>query len=110
MKAKQMMVMAVLVASALAFGGESFARGGGAGARAGSGSGQGIQTSTQSQTRSMNQSMNRSMNQVRPEGSQRRDGSFLSTGTTANGSTTRPANGRGLMDGTGINHPKSTTP
>jgi hypothetical protein len=106
MKAKQMMVMVVLVASTLAFGGESFARGGGAGAGAGSGRGQGVQTSTQSQTRSMNQSTN----QVRPEGSQRRDGSFLSTGTTANGSTTRPANGRGVMDGTGINHPKSTTP
>ena len=102
MKAKHMMVMAVLVASALAFGGESFARGGGAGA----GSGQGVRTNTQSQTRSMNQSTN----QVRPEGSQRRDGSFQSTGTTANGSTTRPANGRGVMDGTGINHPQSTTP
>ncbi len=106
MKAKQTMVMAVLVVSALAFGGESFARGGGAGAGAGSGRGQGVQTSTQSQTRSMNQSTN----QIRPEGSQRRDGSFLSTGTTANGSTTRPSNGRGVMDGTGINHPVSTTP
>lgn len=107
MKAKQMMVMAVLVAAtALVFGGESFARGGGAGAGAGSGRGQGVQTSTQSQTRSMNQSTN----QVRPEGSRRRDGSFLSTGTTANGSTTRPANGRGVMDGTGINHPQTTTP
>ena len=100
MKAKQMMVMAVLVASALAFGGESFARGGGAGA--GSGMGQGVQTRTQSMTQSTTQ--------VRPVGSQRRDGTFLSTGTTANGSTTRPSNGRGLMDGTGINHPKSTAP
>ena len=106
MKAKQMMVMAVLAASVLAFGGESFARGGGAGAGAGSGRGQGVHDGAQSQTRSMNQSTN----QVRPEGSQRRDGSFLTTGTTANGSTTRPANGRGVMDGTGINHPKSTTP
>jgi hypothetical protein len=96
MKAKQMMVMAVLVASALAFGGESFARGGGAGA--GGGRGQGVQTMTQSTT------------QVRPVGSQRRDGTFLSTGTTANGSTTRPANGQGPMDGTGINHPVSTIP
>lgn len=100
MKAKQMMVMAVLVASTLAFGGESFARGGGAGA--GSGSGQGIQTRTQSQTRSMTQ--------VPPVGSQRRDGTFMNTGTTANGSTSRPGNGRGVMDGTGINHPQSTTP
>jgi hypothetical protein len=96
MKAKQMMVMAVLVVSALAFGGESFARGGGAGA--GGGRGQGVQTMTQSAT------------QVRPVGSQRRDGTFLSTGTTANGSTTRPTNGQGPMDGTGINHPQSTTP
>lgn len=36
---------------------------------------------------------------VRPAGSQRRDGTFLSTGTTANGATTRPANGSGLRDG-----------
>ena len=35
MKAKQVMVMAVLAASVLAFGGESFARGGGAGATTG---------------------------------------------------------------------------
>lgn len=100
MKAKQMMVMAVLVVSALAFGGESFARGGGAGA--GGGRGQGIQTRSQYTTQSTTQ--------VRPEGSRRRDGSFLTTGTTANGSTTRPSNGRGVMDGTGINHPRSTTP
>ncbi len=114
MKTKQMMVMAVLAASALAFGGESFARGGGAGA--GSGMGQGVQTMTQSTTQvrqgvqTRTQSMIQSTTQVRPEGSQRRDGSFLSNGTTANGSTTRPANGRGVMDGTGINHPPSTTP
>lgn len=100
MKAKRMMVMAVLVASALAFGGESYAQGRGAGA--GGGKGQGVQTRTQSMTSSMTQ--------VRPEGSQRRDGSFMSTGMTANGSTTRPTNGRGVMDGTGINHPKSTAP
>ena len=36
---------------------------------------------------------------TRPAGSQRRDGTFLTTGTTANGSTTRPSNGRGLQDG-----------
>ncbi|MHB9097851.1 MAG: hypothetical protein ACYC5X_08515 [Syntrophales bacterium] len=105
MKARQMMVMAVAVAiSALVFGGESYAQGRGAGA--GGGKGQGIQTRTQSMTQSMTQSAT----QVRPEGSRRRDGSFLSTGTTANGSTTRPANGRGVMDGTGINHPQSTAP
>ncbi len=101
MKARQMMVTAVVVAaSALIFGGESFAQGRGAGA--GGGMGQGIQTRTHAMTQSTTQ--------VRPEGSQRRDGSFLTTGTRANGSTTRPTNGRGVMDGTGINHPVSTTP
>lgn len=38
---------------------------------------------------------------TRPEGSQRRDGTFLTTGTTANGSTTRPGNGKGAQDGSG---------
>jgi len=38
---------------------------------------------------------------VKPADSQRRDGTFLNTGMTANGSTVRPANGKGLMDGTG---------
>ena len=36
---------------------------------------------------------------TRPAGSQRRDGTFLTTGTTANGSTTRQGKGNGLMDG-----------
>ena len=97
MKAKQLMVMAVVVAaSALVIGSESYARGGGAGA--GGGRGQGTQA------------MGESTTQTRPEGSQRRDGSFLSTGTTANGSTTRPGNGQGVMDGTGINHPAPVAP
>jgi len=94
MKAKRMMVMAVVAASALVFAGESFARGAGAGG----GRGQGAQTMTQS------------TNQVRPEGSQRRDGTFLSTGIRANGSTTQPGSGRGVMDGTGINHPATIAP
>lgn len=101
MNARRMMVTAVVVAaSALVFGGESYAQGRGAGA--GGGRGQGAQTRTHSMTQSTTQ--------VRPEGFQRRDGSFLTTGTRANGSTTRPANGRGVMDGTGINHPAGTTP
>ena len=120
MKTKQqMMVMALLVASALAFGGDAFARGGGgagggsgagggAGMGAGGGMGQGVQTMTQTRTQSMTQTHTQS--QVRPEGFQRRDGSFLGTGTRANGSTSRPASGRGVMDGTGINHPQSPTP
>jgi hypothetical protein len=43
---------------------------------------------------------------TRPVGSQRRDSTFLTTGTTANGSTTRPGNGNGLQDGSRLN----TTP
>lgn len=38
---------------------------------------------------------------VKPADSQRRDGTFLTTGVTANGSTVRPTNGKGVMDGTG---------
>lgn len=40
---------------------------------------------------------------VRPAGSQRKDGSFLTTGVTANGATTRPTNGSGVRDGSRIN-------
>lgn len=40
---------------------------------------------------------------TRPADSQRRDGTFLSTGTTANGSTTRPSHGNGVQDGSGLN-------
>lgn len=45
-------------------------------------------------------------NATRPAGSQRRDGTFLTTGVTANGSTTRPANGKGLQNGSRL----ATTP
>lgn len=58
-----------------------------------------IQTQTQSQVNT---------NVARPADSRRRDGTFLITGTTANGSTTRPGNGRGAMDGSGLAAP--TTP
>ncbi len=44
---------------------------------------------------------------TRPAGSQRRDGTFLTTGVTANGATTRPGNGNGLQDGSRLN---TTTP
>jgi hypothetical protein len=37
---------------------------------------------------------------TRPAGSQRRDGTFLTTGITANGSTTRNGKGTGLQNGT----------
>lgn len=42
---------------------------------------------------------------TRPEGSQRRDGSFATTGTTANGATTRPDRGNGLRDGSRLAAP-----
>ena len=42
---------------------------------------------------------------VRPADSQRRDGTFLTTGTTANGSTVRPSNGKGLQDGSRLTTP-----
>lgn len=93
MKAKTMMMAAAALTAVLAFGGESFARGG-RGGGAGMGTGQGGQY--------RGQTASPSVTQVRPEGSQRRDGTFLTTGTRANGSTTRPSKGRGVMDGTGI--------
>ena len=99
MQSRNLVVTAAVVAAILAVGGTSFARGGAGGAGMGAGLG--------SQYRG--QSVPHATTQVRPEGSQRRDGTFLTTGTTANGSTTRPANGRGVMDGTGINAAPSTT-
>lgn len=96
---------AVAVAAVLAFGGESFARGGGNGGGNGGGGGigGGGGMQVQAQIRSQYQTRtNAQTNQVRPEDSQRRDGTFLVTGTTANGSTTRPSNGKGVMDGSGI--------
>ena len=104
MKTRSLLMTAAVLAAVLAFGGESFARGGGGGGGAGMGKGSMTQPRSQSQTATQTQ--------VRPEGSQRRDGTFLQTGTTANGSTTRPANGRGVMDGTGVNAttPTTTTP
>lgn len=43
---------------------------------------------------------------TRPAGSPRRDGTFLTAGTTASGATSRPSNGRGLQDGSRL----TTTP
>jgi len=82
MKTRNLLMTAAVLTAVLAFGGESFAAGRGAGGGAG---------------------VSASSTQVRPAGSQRRDGTFLTTGTTASGATTRPSNGRGVMDGTGIN-------
>ena len=41
----------------------------------------------------------------RPVDSQRRDGTFLTTGVTANGSSTRQGKGNGLMDGSRLATP-----
>ena len=81
---KQMIAAVVLV---VAFGSMAFAAGPGGKQGRGNGNagaGAGTQTTT-----------------VKPADSQRRDGTFLNTGVTANGSTVRPGNGKGLMDGTG---------
>jgi hypothetical protein len=85
MKTRNLLMTAAVLTAVLAFGGESNAAGRG---------GYGVSTST---------------TQVRPVGSQRRDGTFLTTGTTASGATTRPTNSRGVMDGTGINAVVPTT-
>ncbi|MFZ4859900.1 MAG: hypothetical protein ACOYL3_26330 [Desulfuromonadaceae bacterium] len=42
---------------------------------------------------------------TRPVDSQRRDGTFLTTGVTANGSSTRQGKGNGLMDGSHLTTP-----
>jgi hypothetical protein len=99
MKTRNLLTAAAILAVVLAFGGEALARGGN-GNGGGGGKGMQVRTHTQSRFQTMT---NAQTNQVRPEGSQRRDGTFLETGTTANGSTTRPARGQGTMDGTGIN-------
>jgi hypothetical protein len=90
MKTKQIMVLVVLAIFSMTFAGEVMARGGnGAGNRNGSGS-QAAQSKTAGSST------------IRPADSQRRDGTFLSSGTTANGSASRPANGNGLRDGSGM--------
>ncbi len=97
MNRPHLLATAAVLTAILAVGGESFARGG-----AGAGRGQGAQVHSQPSTGT-------ATTQVRPAGSQRRDGTFLTTGVTANGSTTRPANGRGVMDGSGPNAVTATT-
>jgi len=108
MKARSILMTAVVLGAVLAFGGESFARGGGVGG-GGTGGGQGMQVRNQVQTRAKVKTQTATQTAVRSEDSQRRDGTFLTTGTTASGSTTRPANGRGVMDGTGVNATVPTT-
>ncbi|MDD2309434.1 MAG: hypothetical protein PHH91_07620 [Desulfuromonadaceae bacterium] len=96
MKTKQITVMGLAALCAMAFAGEVSARGGnGGGNGTGGGSGMKVQTATGTAV-------------TRPVGSQRRDGTFLTTGTTANGSTTRPSSGKGLQDGSGLTVPVTT--
>ena len=92
-------VMGLLVALSA---GELFAAGrGNGGGNGGNSGGSGMQVRTHTQTRT--QSAFTGTAATRPADSQRRDGTFLTTGTTANGSTTRPGNGNGLQDGSRLN-------
>jgi len=120
MKTRIITLAVVLGLAAVMSSGEAFARGGG-GNGSGSGRGQGngggvqqqtrVQTQTQSQnktqTRTQSQFNNETRSATRPADSQRRDGTFLTTGTTANGSDARPGNGQGLQDGSRLT---ATTP
>jgi hypothetical protein len=80
---KNLVVLALAAIFAVTVAGEAMAGKGGGGGRSGAGN-----TSV-----------------TRPEGSQRRDGSFATTGTTANGSATRPDRGNGLRDGSRLAAP-----
>jgi len=62
-----------------------------------------MQSQSRQQYRNQSQSATGTSSEMRPADSQRRDGTFLTTGTTANGSTVRPGNGNGLQDGTRLN-------
>ena len=93
MKTKQMMVMGLAALCVIALAGEASARGGKSGSK-----GQGTNTGVCTQTGAAGTSAS-------PAGSQRRDGTFLTTGTTANGGTTRPSNGNGLQDGSHLTTP-----
>lgn len=92
MKTKRMMVLGLAALCAMALAGEASARGG----NGGGSKGQGMKTGTCAKNGSAGAA-------TRPAGSQRRDGSFMTTGTTANGSTVRPGNGKGLQDGSHLN-------
>lgn len=77
MKTKRMMVMGLAALCAIALAGEASAANGKGSANA-KGSKKGTATATKAQ---------------------KRDGSFMTSGTTANGATVRPSNGKGLQDG-----------
>jgi hypothetical protein len=108
MKTKQITVMGLAALCAMAFAGEASARGGNGGGN-GTGGGSGMKVQTQVHTRTQTQTATGTA-ATRPVDSQRRDGTFLTTGTTASGSTTRPSNGKGLQDGSGLAVPAATVP
>lgn len=98
MNTRNLLMMAAALIVVLACSGEAFARGGGG--RGGAG---GRDLRSQSRVPSQPRDCVNAQGQVRPADFQRRDGTFLQTGMTANGSTSRPAKGRRVMDGTGLN-------
>ncbi|NTV14629.1 MAG: hypothetical protein HGA96_11980 [Desulfobulbaceae bacterium] len=95
MNTKRILVVAVAGLFAGSLASVAMAKGGNGQGGAG---GQGNMTSSRTQVRT-------STATVRPVDSQRRDGTFLTTGTTANGSTARPSNGNGLQDGSRLTVP-----
>ena len=102
MKAKQMMVMGLAALCAMALAGEASARGGNGG---GGSRGQGMRSGTCTQMGSAGAA-------ARQAGARRHDGTFMATGTAANGSTIRPGKDNGLQDGshmTGTTAPSAST-
>ena len=95
MNVKRMMALAAAAIFTMTLAGEAMARGGNGGNGAGN----------MNRIHSPTQTNAASSSAVRPVDSRRRDGTFLNSGTTANGSTTRPANGNGLQDGSGMATP-----
>lgn len=94
---KSMMTTAAVMGLLLAFSaGDLFAAGRGHGGNKGFRNGTSVPAQANSRATA-----------IRPADSQRRDGTFLSTGTTANGGTARPGNSNGLQDGSRLN---MTTP
>lgn len=92
MQTKRLMVMGLAVIFAMTLAGEAMARGGNG--NGGGNGGGGISRSSL----------------IRPADSQRRDGTFLTTGTTANGATTRPVNGQVIRNGCRLNTMTTTVP
>jgi len=99
-KTRKIVVLGLAMMFAVTLAGEAMARGGNGGGGNGGGAGSGV--------RSQGQSSSQTTTASRPADTQRHDGTFLSTGTTASGATTRPGNGKGVQDGSGLT--TTTTP